>query len=201
MAPSDVETALTLPFDSIMVDASTSDTAANEAFVSGVAVRARVLGITVEAELGRIKGGEDGLAAVDLDAVLTDPGYAAEFVRRTGVHYLAPSFGNVHGGYPAAGAEACWQMDRLGRIAEVVGPATPLVLHGTHPVSDQLFREAVSKGVVKVNLNRTVRDGYSTFVAENVGKIEFTRLTEQAVEVYAQDIEGMMGVLGSVGRA
>jgi fructose-bisphosphate aldolase class II len=109
---SDVETALSLPLDSIMVDASALEPETNIAYCSGIARRAAKLGITVEAEMGRIEGGEDGLKITELEGLLTDPHAAQEFVRRTGVHFLAPSFGNVHGPYPPGGAEKFWQLDR-----------------------------------------------------------------------------------------
>ncbi|KAI1875434.1 hypothetical protein JX265_004492 [Neoarthrinium moseri] len=197
---SDVELALTLPFDSIMVDASTSDPDRNIKVCADYAARATQRGITVEAELGRIEGGEDGLAMVDMETLLTEPSDAAAFSQKTGVHFLAPSFGNVHGPYPEGGAEKFWQLDRL----ETIGKATglPLVLHGTHPVSDGLFRKAISRGVVKINLNRAVRDEYTKFVASHAGSLELTELKEESVEIYARSIERMMDeVLGSSGRA
>lgn len=81
-------------------------------------------------------------------------------------------------------------------------PQTPLVLHGTHGVSDELFREIKKYGVVKVNLNKTVRDEYTRFIAENSGKLELTALKTRGTEVYARSIERMMkDVLGSAGRA
>lgn len=108
----DVEVALMLPLDSLMVDASTSDPESNISYCGEIARRAATLGITVEAEMGRIEGGEDGLKTVEMEVLLTDPQHAKEFVERTGVHFLAPSFGNVHGPYPAGGAEKFWQLDR-----------------------------------------------------------------------------------------
>lgn len=108
----DVELALTLPFDSIMVDASTLDEAANINYCKEIVNQARAVNITIEAEMGRIEGGEDGLPTVDMEAVLTRPDEAERFVRSTGVHFLAPSFGNIHGGYPAGGAEKAWDLDR-----------------------------------------------------------------------------------------
>lgn len=110
--PKDVELALDLPLDSIMVDASTSDPEHNIAFCREIARRASERGITIEAEMGRIEGGEDGLAHVDMEALLTDPEHAAKFISKTGVHFLAPAFGNVHGPYPAGGAQKFWQLDR-----------------------------------------------------------------------------------------
>lgn len=109
--PEDVEQALTLPFDSIMVDASTEDEAENIRRVRSVVERARSLNITIEAEMGRIEGGEDGLPTVDLESVMTRPEEAEAFVRETGVQFLAPSFGNIHGGYPSSAQES-WDLPR-----------------------------------------------------------------------------------------
>lgn len=81
-------------------------------------------------------------------------------------------------------------------------PNIPLVLHGTHGVSDALFITAREHGMVKINLNRTVRDDYTKFVAENAGKLELTVLKAKAVEVYAKSVERVMReVLDSAGKA
>ncbi|KAL4894018.1 ketose-bisphosphate aldolase [Aspergillus ambiguus] len=197
--PDDVELALGLPFDSIMVDASSLDEEANIRHCKTVVDRARELNITIEAELGRIEGGEDGLPSVD-SMVLTQPEEAETFVRRTGVHFLAPAFGNIHGGYPAGGAEKSWDLPRLASIGKLVSSTTPLALHGTHPVSDALFQKTIPLGVRKINLNRTVRDEYTEFVARNAGSLELTVLKTKGVEVYTRSIERMMDVLGSSHR-
>ena len=110
--PEDVERALRLPFDSIMVDASTENEEENIRRVKAVVERARSLNITIEAEMGRIEGGEDGLPSVDMESVMTRPEEAETFVRETGIQFLAPSFGNIHGGYPAGGAEKSWDLPR-----------------------------------------------------------------------------------------
>ena len=80
-------------------------------------------------------------------------------------------------------------------------PQVPLVLHGTHGVSDELFRETRKYGILKINMNRTVRDDYTEFVAQNAGKLELTTLKTRGVEIYAKSIERVMrDVLGSAGR-
>jgi fructose-bisphosphate aldolase class II len=84
----------------------------NITYVRSVFERAKERGITIEAELGRMECGEDGLLIIDPEGVWTDPQSAKDFVQRTGVHFLAPSFGNVHGSYPPGGAEKHWQLDR-----------------------------------------------------------------------------------------
>ncbi|KAF2135834.1 uncharacterized protein K452DRAFT_280955 [Aplosporella prunicola CBS 121167] len=200
----DVQTALSLPIDSIMVDASSAGGELNCQYCAEVVRQARPLGITVEAEVGRIDGSEDGLPRADVEAALTDPEEARAFVAKSGVHFLAPSFGNIHGPYPAEGAEGSWQLDRrirLESISQKVGPDVPLVLHGTHPVSDDLFKVAIRRGVAKINLNRTVRDPYTGFVAANAGSLELTALKERSVEVYAKSIERMLDVIGSSGQS
>ncbi|KAJ6012649.1 ketose-bisphosphate aldolase [Penicillium canescens] len=198
--PEDVEIALTLPFDSIMVDASCLEEEQNISYCKSIVDRARAVNITIEAEMGRIEGGEDGLPTVGLDAVLTRPEEAESFVRKTGVHFLAPSFGNIHGGYPGSAAEKAWDLPRLAAIGNLIAGITPLALHGTHPVSDELFQKTIPYGVCKINLNRTVRDDYTNFIAEKSGSLELTVLSMQGVEVYAKSIERMMDVFGSSGR-
>lgn len=107
----DIRQALELPFDSIMVDASVHDADENIRQVKEITKIANSKGIAIEAEMGRIEGGEDGLPNVDLDAVLTQPAGAKRFIDETGVQFLAPSFGNVHGGYGPQGPEGIWRCD------------------------------------------------------------------------------------------
>ncbi|KAK2795052.1 hypothetical protein FQN51_000568 [Onygenales sp. PD_10] len=201
LQPSDADLALECAFDSIMVDGSMFEEDENISYVRSVVERAEKKGITIEAELGRMEGGEDGLPTIDLESVLTDPQKAKEFVERTGVHFLAPSFGNVHGPYPPGGAEKHWQMERLEKIYANLGRRTPLVLHGTNPLSDAMVREGMKRGMRKINQNRNVRNEYHKFLQENAGRVELTVMQSDGVEVYSQGIERLMRVMGSDGKA
>jgi hypothetical protein len=51
--------------------------------------RAVKLGLATEAELGRLEGGEAGIATA-ADSQLTDPDVAERFIEETGVQILAP---------------------------------------------------------------------------------------------------------------
>ena len=54
-------------------------------------------------EPGRIEGGEDGIAdTADLEGKLTAVEQVKSFIE-TGINFLAPAFGNVHGEYGARG--------------------------------------------------------------------------------------------------
>lgn len=90
--------------------------------------------------------------------------------------------------------------NRLAAISDTVGPYIPLVLHGTHGVSNEVLLDAVKAGVRKVNLNKTVRHEYGKFVGENSKKLELTKLQEKGVEVYTSEIAALMDVLGSSGK-
>ena len=90
---------------------------------------------------------------------------------------------------------------RLKDISKALGPDTPLVLHGTHPVSDELFHKAMDRGVAKINLNRNVRDDYTAFMGQEYSRHELTTLKEKAVQVYATSIARAMDMLGSSGKA
>ncbi|KAF2972625.1 hypothetical protein GQX73_g882 [Xylaria multiplex] len=199
--PADVEVALELPFDSIMIDASIWDPEENVRQCERIVKIANSKGIAIEVELGRIEGGEDGLPNVDLDAIMTQPGEVHDFVQRTGAQFMAPSFGNIHGHYGPRGPEKVWNIPLLGNIHKAV-PNVPLVLHGTHQVSDELFKKARQQGIVKINLNRTVRDEYTDFIARNSSKLELTELKMKGVEVYTKSIQrAMTDFLHSAGKA
>jgi fructose-bisphosphate aldolase class II len=124
----DIDLALTLPFDSIMIDASTLDEADNVALCAQNIQRASKAGITVEVETGRIEGGEDGLPNVDQGTIFTNPEQVSEFMSKTGAHFLAPSFGNIHGGYPPGGAEKSWDLPLYVEKPFPLAPSRPLPL-------------------------------------------------------------------------
>lgn len=86
-------------FDSIMIDMSHYDKTENLEKTRKWVAYCHERGIATEAEPGRMEGGEDGVKDTgDLQGVLTTPEEAMEFVE-TGIDFLAPAFGNVHGNY------------------------------------------------------------------------------------------------------
>lgn len=95
----------TLPFDSIMVDMSHHSRENNLAKTKELVAYCHDRGIATEAEPGRIEGGEDGVMdTVDMEGVLTTPDEVEDFIA-TGVDFLAPAVGNVHGEYGRQGPQ------------------------------------------------------------------------------------------------
>jgi len=86
-------------FDSIMVDMSHHEKEENLALTKELVALCHTKGIATEAEPGRIEGGEDGVKdTAELEGVMTTPEDVDDFVA-TGIDFLAPAFGNVHGDY------------------------------------------------------------------------------------------------------
>ena len=86
-------------FDSIMVDMSHYEKEENLAKTKELVALCHQQGIATEAEPGRIEGGEDGVKdTAELEGMMTTPEEVSDFVA-TGIDFLAPAFGNVHGDY------------------------------------------------------------------------------------------------------
>ncbi len=95
----------TLPLDSIMVDMSHYEMDENLAKTGELVRYCHARGIATEAEPGRIEGGEDGIASTeDLEGALTTAEQVEDFIA-TGIDFLAPAFGNIHGEYGPRGPE------------------------------------------------------------------------------------------------
>jgi fructose-bisphosphate aldolase class II len=160
---------------SVMIDASKQEYEGNVAATSAVVEIARIAGVPVEAELGRLAGVEDLVSVDERDAALTDPAQAAEFVERTGCDFLAVAIGTSHGAYKFKG-EPRLELDRLDEIAGAV--EIPLVLHGASSVPvdvletaakygaklpgakgvpEDAIRDAVKKGISKINIDTDLR--------------------------------------------
>lgn len=86
-------------FDSIMVDMSHFEKEENLARTKELVALCHSRGIATEAEPGRIEGGEDGVKdTAELKGMMTTAEEVDDFVA-TGIDFLAPAFGNVHGDY------------------------------------------------------------------------------------------------------
>lgn len=188
-------------FDSIMIDMSHHDKAENLARTKELVEYCHARGIATEGEPGRIEGGEDGLtdtAEAELEGMLTTAEEAGEFVE-TGIDWLAPAFGNVHGAYGPRGIRLDYE--RLRGIREAVGQKVRLVLHGTDGFDEGIIRRCIEAGVVKVNINKVVNRAYAEVCAEMSGKVGVTKVMEEGTERMRVVVEKLMDQLRSSGKA
>ncbi|KAJ5612973.1 fructose-bisphosphate aldolase [Penicillium lagena] len=185
-------------FDSIMVDMSHYEKEENLALTRELVEYCHARGIATEAEPGRIEGGEDGVAdTADLEGLLTTPEESQEFVD-TGIDWLAPAFGNVHGEYGPRGIRL--EYDRLQSINNAVGDKVQLVLHGADPFTKEIFQKCIECGVSKININKVLNNEYVKVQQEKAGKVPLTTLLEEATNAMQKAVERCMDMLGSAGR-
>lgn len=188
-----------LPFDSIMVDMSHHERADNLRLTRELVQYCHERGITTEAEPGRIEGGEDGIADTEaLEGIKTTREDVEDFYG-TGVDFLAPAFGNIHGEYGPLGPQL--DFGRLSEVKEAIGGRLRIAMHGTNGFSEEVMRECVKRGVSKVNVNKLVLEGANEFVRANAASVPLTRLMEGAVEKARALGEWQMDVCGSSGKA
>ncbi|ELP8107724.1 TPA: tagatose bisphosphate family class II aldolase [Vibrio vulnificus] len=144
---------------SVMIDGSHHAFDQNIDIVRSVVQYCNRFDASVEAELGRLGGQEDDLIVDSVDALMTDPASAAEFVRRTGIDSLAVAIGTAHGLYKA---EPKLDFARLEKIRSVVD--IPLVLHGASGVPDEMVRRCIELGVCKVNVATELKIAFADAV-------------------------------------
>ena len=194
--------ALQLGFSSVMYDCSTCSYEENMSRVAELVRIAHAFGATVEAELGHVGnaegGGEDETAHADPASLYTDPAQAVSFVTHTQADALAIAVGTAHGAYRLPPK---LYFERISEIARSI--PTPLVLHGGSGLSDDDFREAIRRGISKVNIFtdinyagvRGMQDGLS------IGKHSVTDLIPYQIAAIREATEAKMRLFGSEGKA
>lgn len=148
-------------FSSVMFDGSKYPFAENIRLTQEVVKAAHSVGVTVEAELGKIGGSEDDIQVDENDAMFTKPAEAAEFVEKTGVDALAIAIGTAHGVYKG---KPELDFDRLEEIKSIL--EIPLVLHGASGVPEEDIRKAVKLGINKVNVNTAFQQAFTAKIRE-----------------------------------
>lgn len=175
--------AINAGFTSVMIDGSHLSFEENVQLTRSVVELAKISGVSVEGEIGRINSGIGYDMAHSEIQVLTDPQIAREFVTQTGVDALAVSIGTVHGEYTA---EPHIRLDLLEHINEAV--PVPLVLHGASGTALDTLNACVHRGICKVNIytditksiHRAISSHYIHSANANISKVAIE--TQHAIE-------------------
>ena len=175
-SPEVAEACLKAGFDSVMIDGSEKPFEENIRITRLVVQMAAQYGANVEAELGFIpKLGQES----DNDG-FTSPQQAFDFISATGIDALAVAIGTAHGFYKE---EPKLDLQRLSSIAAIT--PIPLVLHGGSGIPDKMLREAIRRGITKVNL---ATDSKNAFMKElknvlfNTDEIDLRKTFPPAIE-------------------
>ncbi len=187
-------------FTSLMFDGSKLPYEENIAITAKIVEMASVVGIPVEAELGKVLQSRDKVTEEQVRDAMTDPDQAAEFIERTGISSLAVAIGSVHA---MEAAEAELDIDRLRAIRAKVN--IPLVLHGSSGVKESSEVEAIQYGICKINvatmLNQAfikgILDGYAAN-PKNIDPRKWLVLSRDGVK---EVVRSKMRLFGSSGTA
>src|SRR3989339_542727 len=179
-----VKQAIDLGFSSVMIDGSLmedgktpSDYDYNVKVTRSVVEYSHKFGVTVEGEIGRLGGIEDGVGSGSIH--LTDPEQAGQFVKDTGLDALAIAIRTSHGAYKFKGASNL-AFDVLKKVRELVD--IPLVLHGASSVPKELI-DSVNQyggkmpgatGVPMADLQKSITMGVSKINVDTDGRLAVT---------------------------
>ncbi len=187
-------------FTSVMYDGSQLPLEENIAITRKVLDITRPIGVSVEAELGKIGGTEDDVHVSEKDAMYTDPEEARYFVEQTGVESLAVAIGTAHGQYKG---EPKLDFERLAKIKALV--KIPIVLHGSSGVPEASIRRAIELGVRKINIDTNIREALvgemRRVMKEKTDEIDPRKILGPAREAATNIIAEKIRLFGSSGKA
>ncbi|WP_293180561.1 class II fructose-1,6-bisphosphate aldolase, partial [Oceanithermus sp.] len=213
--------ALRYGFTSVMIDKSGEDFETNVRETRRVVEAAHAVGVSVEAELGRLAGIEEHVAVDEKDALLTNPREAQLFVEQTGIDFLAVAIGTSHGPYKGKGKPFI-DHERLVKIAGLLGKDYPLVLHGAsgvpqelvqrfraaggeigdaHGIAPEDIQKAIAEGIAKINTDTDLRLAFTTRVREVLNDdpkvFDPRKILGPAREEMRKVVEARMDLFGS----
>ena len=187
-------------FSSVMIDGSMLGFEANVALSRKVVEIAHAVGVSVEAELGRVLGKESDVEVRSGEETMTDPQAAERFVLETGIDSLAVSVGNVHG---FRRGQAAIDFQRLEAIHRAV--PVPLVLHGGSGLGAEALERARRLGVRKVNIGTAIKRAFTESLRrscrDNPTEIDPRRVLGPAREAVVEELKAVIRMLGAAGRS
>lgn len=191
-----IKETLEIGFSSVMFDGSHYPLEENIQKTKEVVGLAKKYGATVEAEIGRVGGSEDG--SEDIEMLLTSTQEAKRFAEETNVDALAVAIGNAHGMY---NGNPNLRLDRLREINEVVH--IPLVLHGGSGISPEDFKQCILHGVRKINVATATFHNVITAVNTTVGNAPYSdyfTYHQDVISAAYENVKNHMRIFGSENR-
>ena len=164
-------------FQSHMWDGSALPLAENLAIARELLPRCRDAHVVLELEIGAVGGEEDGVVGKIDERLYSTPEEALQTIEALGTgdrgrYLLAATFGNVHGVYRPGNVKLRPTVlrDIQAAVARRVGRDNPLLLvfHGGSGSSIEEIREAVSYGVVKMNVDTDMQYAFTRGIAGHI---------------------------------
>ena len=188
-------------WNSVLFDASQLPVEENQRQTVEVVAEARRYGAHVEGEIESITGQEDGIGS-DEESRQQTAGVTLAYLRATGVDVFAPAIGNAHGRYKRA------PILDFQRVTDLVAAhPIPMALHGGSGLSDEQFKDLISRGCAKVNISTALKEVYMQSslaylkTAEAADKWDPPSLFAPVGKAVREMTIGYAQVFGSAGKA
>lgn len=184
-------------FSSVMLDVSKMPEKERTPFVKDFVVRAHQRNVTVEVEEDVIGGREDYVEGKGWK--FTDPKRASVFAKETGCDIFAVSIGNSHG---KAMPNETLDMKLLSEINSLV--PVPLVLHGASSTPNDRIRDAISRGVCKINIDTDLRLAASGAIRDTLKDEELydpRDILRSSIDAVKKTVVEKIQLFGSNGKA
>ena len=187
-----IKTAVDAGFSSVMYDGSALPYEENIANTLAVSKMAHLKGVSVEAELGHVGGGEGGTDD-GIEEMYTRVDQVQDFIKRADIDALAVAIGTAHGKYKT---KPVLDISRLAEIYKVSDK--PLVLHGGSGLSDDDFRNTIQNGIRKINIcTEMCVAAREAYIASANHEIMFPDAKNAVKDI----VVGKMRLFGSTGKA
>ena len=189
--------AISLGFNSVMLDCSSDSIEDNIIKTNQVIRAARAVGVSVEAEVGELaRLDESGAVAENKNLASVDD--VTEFVAGSQPDLLAVGIGNAHGFYKG---RPDIRLDLLRDIRAATD--IPLVLHGATGIPEKDVKEAIQIGITKINFGTLVRHKYIEYYREGIETLDHNahswKVAKYAQERLKEVIKGIIRLSGSDG--
>lgn len=174
-------------FSSHMIDLSEEPIQENIEISKQYLARMAKMGMTLEIELGITGGEEDGVdnSGVDSSKLYTQPdevAYAYEELSKVSPRFtIAAAFGNVHGVYKPGNVKLTPiilknSQDYVAKKFNLGHNPVDFVFHGGSGSSVEEIREAISYGVIKMNIDTDMQFAYTEGIRDYMtSKIEYLK--------------------------
>lgn len=168
-------------FSSHMIDLSEEPIEENIAICKEYLARMKIMEMTLEIELGITGGEEDGVdnTDVDISKLYTQPeevAYAYEELLKVSDQFtVAAAFGNVHGVYKPGNVKLTPKILRnsqqhISKKFNLPENTVDFVFHGGSGSSQEEIEEAISYGVIKMNIDTDLQFAFTEGIRDYITK-------------------------------
>ncbi|NTU64755.1 MAG: class II fructose-bisphosphate aldolase, partial [Chloroflexi bacterium] len=198
--------AIALGYESVMIDGSRLPLEENIRATREVVTLAHAADVPVEAELGAVRGHEAGPLPPYEELYASGRGFtdvreAGRFVRETECDWLSVAIGNIHGAI-AAGRKDQKKIEarlNLNRLEQLNGAACiPLVLHGGSGIKQDNVREAMKRGIAKINVATEIRQPYEATLKETKSVVKAQQAVYERTMWILKEYLGIAGIRAKV---